>query len=274
MTSRHRSRRRYRRCGLTVAVALSLAGCGGTQAATTSHADRLSLSGCVTRWNRAALGQGKSLSAAIAAGWGGKALMFESANGICGLAFPERVSSQSYQPGTFISLLGGDYVMEKSPLEGGIATMRSLSKRLEMLAEKSTNVHVRARDGQIRVSSNHGISPLRIAALPVSSTCNRVDVPPIRSADAAGTGIYEVGRRTVGCVRVRVLAWAWQADQEISAQAGKTITEARVDGWTCAQATESTGENAISVKCSDGAGLVELRSVRLRTNVSVGPRAG
>lgn len=156
---------------------------------------------------------------------GKSALMFSLPNGACGLAFPKRHAivhgEEVPEYGPFVSLIGGDYDLARSPL--GFVSDSELAK-FDHAAEKQTNVIVRKATGRVVMRPK-----ARILAMPEIKflnypECTVVSVP----GHLTGYGIVSHG---VSCVVVRTLIWAWAEDEGKNQNHPRRVI--RIIGWRC-----------------------------------------
>jgi hypothetical protein len=206
-----------------------------------------SLTTCVTRWNGAALGDGRPVARAVAGG-SRRALVFAFRDGACGVAFPTK-AAQSAGLGVFIADLGGDWVLDRGPL--GTPAARAAEPRLEALAAHRPNATVVPGTGALR-ADRHATAPREaIAAVDTSAPCDVVETGVDRDAQQTSYRVTE--RSGARCVDARIVGWAWHAGQGVKAAAPAGGRARWIAGWLCTGPT-TTGP----VTCTRGTARIAL----------------
>jgi hypothetical protein len=125
------------------------------------------------------LGNGRALADAVG-GNGQDALMFDSVDGVCGLAFPARVAAAAGFEAVFVNEVGGDYPLSASPdLTGGSGP--ASPGRLEAMAAASTNVHVELPSGDVVATPGATVPILPVKLMDPRPDCRRFPCSPTPS---------------------------------------------------------------------------------------------
>jgi hypothetical protein len=246
--------------GIAFAAALII-GCGASRASDyrprpPSLQAKLSLGECVSRWNKASLGNGRLL-ARVDAVEGGFALMFTLPDSACGLAFPRGAApANAHQPDPLVNVLGGNYALRWSPL--GIVSSSNIA-RFQADANRRTNVIVEKSGGKVLVRPRASIPAIHANVFVNAPGCGRVIVPGV-----VLSGRYNVIKATVDCLVVRTLIWAWTEEENSpTADASVPRSTLRIIGWRCVGANLIPGLTPPmyeKVTCTSGIDVVEARS--------------
>ncbi len=244
-----------------LAAAISCACAAGSVTARSGNARSakpLTIERCVAEWNTARLGDGHVLAKVLAAdGPTEAALMFVSRDGVCGFAFDTEASLATGLGGVFVTAFGGAYDLGQDPLSGLASTFDSATAAaLEGRAGRTTNIHIDLHDGTVVAERGESLESVQGDVIDRTSGCRVVQVTPSLNA-------WLVGRRTVNCLRMRILAWAWELGEGAALTVRSRGAAAReIAGWRCVgtdQAKDFSGPFGYKrVTCTAGAGYVAL----------------
>lgn len=215
---------------------------------------------CVRRWNSAEVGDGRRFATALA-GFSRAALMTQSRDGLCILAFPGRAATAAGGYGVFVSALGGDYWVGLDPFEALRAAGPTTIPALERRAGREPNVMLVPHSGGLARVTDHAFRSQAFAAIPPtafspSNACRTVTVAPPSSSE------YLVRERTVGCLITRVVTWAWaNREGRLLSDPGAEPQIRSILGWRCEGDYAPPGESQpIVTNCAKGQHGFELRT--------------
>jgi hypothetical protein len=187
------------------------------------------LAGCIEAWNQAQLGDGRASADAVG-GNGRSALMFASSDGVCGLAFPTRVSVASSLIGVFVNEVGGDYLVYASPnLTGG---SQGTTTRLEALADKHTNVLVELPSGKVMAKPHATMPRVPVTLRDTHDDCGDL-VVRYEASEQDGPTDFKLVSTTVSCPLVRAVTWQWSAGESMQGTASQPPRQQVFAGWRC-----------------------------------------
>jgi hypothetical protein len=283
-TAAKRRERRRRLGGLGVVVVVCAAGllvyalgfrAGSTKTSSSGTAgvakSTQTLARCIEAWNRARLGNGRSLADA-AGGDGPEALMFASTDAVCGVAFPSGVSTAAGLSAVFVSEVGGDYLLDESPGLPVGENGPSIAARLEAVADQGTNVRVQIPSGRIAAKRHATMPIVPLRLLDSSADCREIPVLLYAATTDAPTK-FKLLTRTVSCPDVRAIIWAWSAAEALHAGASEPPSAQLIAGWRCAGADFQRSPDwgtYMLVTCGKNNNSFAVRDVPPRTTSQLG----
>jgi hypothetical protein len=173
--------------------------------------------------------------------------MLVSGDRVCVLGFPTREVQDAGAAGIYLSALDGDYELAFDPLSGPATMLNSLG--VQARASRRTNVRVELPSGKLLADPGATIATSTSKVLDTTTPCAAISSSVVRGA--------KILRRTVSCLWVRVLLWAWDQHKGTAVLTkGTEHRERRILGWRC-QVSQPVATRFLTFTCRKGPQLVK-----------------